>query len=162
MLRAIFGDAATRLSDRIDASGRGRAALGAHDVGSDSIVHFGLWAAATVLLGIAVWRWSALAVSAIAVFACSVAIEIGQGRYSTTRNVELRDILFNGLGVAAGTLVVAVLYMTTAAIAEALAGAQRGDIRSERGRSAQDDDLARVQSSQFGEHDGGNTARSCE
>ena len=133
VLRSLFGDFADRLSDRIDGSGRSRAALGAREVGSDSIVHFGLWAAAIVLFGIAVWRWSALAVSAITVFACSVAIEVGQGRYSTTRSVEFRDVLFNGLGVAAGTVAVAALHDSAAAAARAFHGrARRAEQRMER------------------------------
>lgn len=111
MLRTLFGDFARQLSQRLDAGGRADAALAARDVGSDSIVHFGLWATAAVIFGLAVWSWFGLAIAAATIGAISLVVEVGQGRYSSSRAVERSDALFNLLGVCAGVVAVAVVYV---------------------------------------------------
>lgn len=121
LLRLLFGDFARRLSKRLDTGGRAGDALGARNVGNDSLVHFGLWAVATILIGIAVWSWIGLATSALAISASSLVIEIAQGRYSDTRSVEAKDAFFNLMGIASGTVAVAVLYLGYSAVASYVA-----------------------------------------
>ena len=58
-----------------------------------------------------------LAVGAIAVAAGSVLIEFAQGRYSTSRNVEARDIGANMVGVACGVAAVAACYVLYSLVA---------------------------------------------
>jgi hypothetical protein len=115
-LRMLFGDFAGQLSNRLDSSGQASNALEARNVGSDSLVHLGLWAATTILIGIAVWSWIGLAMSAIVVSGGSLLTEIAQGRYSSTRAVESKDAMFNLLGVAMGTAAVALLYLGYGAV----------------------------------------------
>jgi hypothetical protein len=103
VLRVLFGDFARRLSNRLDSDGQAGNALEARNVGNDSLVHFGLWAVATILIGIAVWSWIGLATSALAISAGSLLTEVAQGHYSSTRAVESTDALFNLLGVGTGT-----------------------------------------------------------
>lgn len=122
-LRSMFGDLAVDISRRLDSDGRATAALDARDVGSDSIVHLGLWATATVVIGLAVWSWGGAAISAVVVGAVSLLVEVAQGRYSTTRNVEMRDAVFNLLGVAVGTVAVVGLYLVVEAVGSSVAAA---------------------------------------
>lgn len=111
ILRSVFGDGVRRITDRLDAGGRGNAAITARDIGDDSIVHFGLWAVAMFVIGLAVWSWIGLATASLAVAATSLMLEVAQGRYSSSRAVEVSDAAFNFLGVAAGATVAACLYM---------------------------------------------------
>lgn len=122
VLRVLFGDFARRLSNRLDSDGQASNALEARNVGNDSLVHFGLWTVATILVGIAVWSWIGLATSSLAISAVSVFTEVAQGRYSSTRAVESKDALFNLLGVATGTAAVALLYLGYSAVAGIAAG----------------------------------------
>ena len=62
-------------------------------------MHIGIWAVAVILVGLAVWSWRGLALSALVVFASSIAIELGQGPFSDTRSVESDDVLANAVGV---------------------------------------------------------------
>lgn len=110
LLRSLFGDTVVRLTERLDAGGRSDAVLAARDIGGDSIVHFGLWATATVIIGVAIWTWWGLIVAAGSIGALSLLIEVGQGRYSSSRAVERSDALFNLLGVASGCVLVAAIY----------------------------------------------------
>lgn len=108
-LRILFGDVVRSLSERIDAGGR----VDRHDarrLAGDATVHIGVWFVAVVLLALAIWTWRGLASAAIGVFAASIVVEVGQERFSTTRTVEPSDIFFNGVGVAFGTLVAALVF----------------------------------------------------
>ncbi len=116
VLRSVFGDFARRVSQRIDAGGSAEAALGARDLGGDSIVHFGLWAVAMAVVGFAVWSWAGLLVASFTVAATSVALEIAQGRYTSSRAVEASDAAFNLLGVTVGAGVAAVAYLSVEAV----------------------------------------------
>ncbi|WP_148288683.1 hypothetical protein [Ilumatobacter nonamiensis] len=109
----LFGDFAERLSDRLDASSTVDTA---RLPDNDAIVHIGLWGVATLLVALTVWRWWGLVLCGAAVFVASVFVEIGQGRYSTTRSVESSDIMANAAGVAAGTLVAAACMLLWAAV----------------------------------------------
>ena len=111
ILRALFGDSVRRITERLDTEGRAGSALDARDIGNDSVVHFGLWGVAALIVGLAVWSWIGLAVSSTTIAAASVFIEVAQGRYSTSRAVEASDAAFNLLGVAAGTIGAATIYI---------------------------------------------------
>ncbi len=109
--RALFGDFAVRMSARLDATRRVEEATDGRMPGSDAIVHIGVWAVAMTLVGLAVWRWWALVVAAVATFALSVLVELGQGRFSDSRAVERSDVVANGVGVALGVVACAACYL---------------------------------------------------
>lgn len=121
-LQRVSGGLARRLSERLDADQRSRLAELSGDgrADSDFVVHVGVWAVATVLVGIAVWSWGGLALGAVAVFAGSLVVEFGQGVWSDTRSVESDDIVANAVGVGAGACVVVVLYGFGAILAAAV------------------------------------------
>jgi hypothetical protein len=112
VLRSLFGDPVRRITERLDANGSAGAALGARDIGGDSIVHFGLWAVAMLVVGLAVWSWAGLVLASVTVAATSLILEVAQGRYSSSRAVEAADAAFNLLGVAVGAGVAAAVYVT--------------------------------------------------
>ena len=113
-LRRLFGDAADRLSARIDAGAR----VSTDQLpDSDVVVHIVVWATATALVALTVWSWRGLAVAAAAVLATSVIVELSQGIYSTTRVVESADLLSNAAGVGVGAVVAASAYVTWSAAA---------------------------------------------
>ena len=75
---------------------------------SDFDVHVAIWAVAALLVGLAMWSWLSLLLGNGLVFAGSVVLELAQAGYSRSRTVELNDIAGNALGIALGTLAVAV------------------------------------------------------
>lgn len=109
--RRILGGFQRRLSERIDAGGKIHLAADEHLPESDAMVHIGVWAVAVILVGLTVWSWRGLALTAIVVFATSVATEIGQGRFSQTRSVEGGDIVANAIGTMVGVAVTACAYL---------------------------------------------------
>ena len=104
-----------RLSARIDAGVTRAAGAAGVDVPgrdvrgprSDFDVHVLLWAVAALLVGLAAWSWMSLLVASATVFSGSVAIELAQRTYSSSRTVQFDDVLANGVGVLAGTCLVA-------------------------------------------------------
>jgi hypothetical protein len=102
--RRVFGGFATRLSDRLDANGKAELIRDGGLPEGDAIVHIGVWAVATLLVALTIWTWRGLIYTTIAMFAASIAIELAQGRYSTTRNVEMDDIVANVVGIVAGAV----------------------------------------------------------
>jgi len=110
-LRVLFGSSVRRITARLDADGSTESGLDARGIGSDSIVHFGLWAVAALVVGLAVWSWIGLACSSATVAGASLVLEVAQGRYSSTRAVEVSDAAFNLLGVAAGSIAAGAIYM---------------------------------------------------
>jgi len=119
LLKRAFGDSARSLRDRIDAGGR--TGIPADRVPEkDFLVHVAIWAIAIALVGLAIWTWRGLAIGALALFATSVVIEVGQGRYSTTRHVDRSDVVANALGVTLGCAAVAGCYLLWSAAAAAL------------------------------------------
>lgn len=118
-LSTMFGDRARRLWERIDASGRVEIEPSELPP-TDTLVHIGLWAVVVALVGLAVWSWRGLVASAVALAAVSGLLELAQGRYSTTRVVEGRDMAANLLGVGAGALVAASCYLLWSAGAAAV------------------------------------------
>jgi len=120
--RRLFGGFAQRLADRLDAT----STIAADDLpGNDAIVHIGVWAVATTLVALMFWRWSTLVPVAIAVFATSVAVEFGQGRYSSSRAVEFSDLLANAVGVGVGVTAAALCMLGWSAVSRALRGSRR-------------------------------------
>ncbi len=107
----LFG----RISARIDAGvSRAAGATGVDVPGrsvrvprSDFDIHVLIWAVAALLVGLAAWSWVSLFVASATVFASSVALELAQRTYSASRTVQYDDLVANGVGVAAGTCVVA-------------------------------------------------------
>lgn len=112
VLHNIFGDFVRRITQRLDADASAEATLRARDIGGDSIVHFGLWAVAMLVVGLAVWAWAELLIASSTVAAISLVLEVAQGRYSSTRAVEAIDAAFNLLGVAVGAGAAAAVYVT--------------------------------------------------
>ena len=120
--RRLFGDFAQRLADRLDATDT----IDSRDLpGSDAIVHIGVWAVASLLVALTIWRWSALVPVSLAVFAASVVVEFGQGRYSTSRAVEFSDVLANLVGVGVGTGIATLCILAWSWISRALRGSRR-------------------------------------
>jgi len=104
-----------RLSARIDAGvSRAAGAAGVDVPGgrvgvsrSDFDVHVLIWAVAALLVGLAAWSWLSLAFASATVFLGSVALELAQRTYSSSRTVQFLDVVANGVGVLAGTCGVA-------------------------------------------------------
>lgn len=102
------------LSERIDAgraggSGMAGAVLDAGAPQSDFVVHALMWAAASLLLGLAARSWRSLAVSGASVALLSTVVEGSQRVLTSTRAVQLGDVVANTVGVVIGSgLVVAV------------------------------------------------------
>ncbi len=102
VLRRTFGSTAADLSARFNVEARAMLFLDDGLPETDTLFHIGLWAGVTLLVALTIWTWRGAAASALAAFAGSVALELAQGRFSSTRVVELRDIHANGLGVIVG------------------------------------------------------------
>ena len=119
--RRLFGDFAQRLADRLDRT----AAIGASDLpGNDAIVHIGVWSIAALLVALTVWRWAALIPVGVAVFAASVVVEFGQGRYSSSRAVEFSDVVANAVGVGVGIAAAAACMLCWSAVSRSLRGSR--------------------------------------
>lgn len=120
-LRSVFGDAVVRLSDRIDAPARIPAGQLPE---TDAVVHIAVWAAAMLLVGLTIWTWRGLVIAALVVLASSIAVEIAQGVYSSSRMVERTDAIANAVGVGVGTLLAASAYLIWS-VGAALGGSGR-------------------------------------
>lgn len=126
LLEGIFGDFAVRLSDRLNRSEQIGSLTEGRNPGNDTIVHIGVWAVAMALVGLAIWRWVPLIIAAVTLFTASVVIEAAQGRYSSSRNVEMSDVFANGVGVSLGVAVTAACYLTWSGLAS-VGGRRRSD-----------------------------------
>jgi hypothetical protein len=115
LLRRLGGELVDELSARIDADSGVTSAVRDGLPESDLVVHVGVWAVAVILAGVAVWSWRRLVLAAVFTFTASVFIEAAQDLYTDTRSVEIDDVVANGLGVAAGSALVALLYLTWSA-----------------------------------------------
>ena len=131
-LRRVFGDVVVRLSERIDATGR---IPGEQLPETDAVVHLALWASATLLVGLTIWTWRGLLIASLTMLAISALVEIAQGVYSSTREVDPNDAVANATGVALGMLAAALAYLSWSMVA-ALG-------RSVRGRSRRPDSVRR-------------------
>ncbi len=117
VLQAVFGARAQRLWERIDASERVDAPARSELPPTDFLVHVSIWAVLATLVGLAIWSWRGLAVSALVLMAASLGLELAQGRYSTTRAVELNDAVANFLGITVGVLVAVTCYLVVSGLA---------------------------------------------
>ena len=126
VLDRAFGDATRRLWERVDASGRADFVTVDRVPESDNLVHIAVWSIVTLLVGATVWSWRWLLVAAPIVVGASAVVEVGQGRWADTRNVEGSDILANGIGVALGVVATAMLYLLWSAAASLLRPASPG------------------------------------
>ncbi|HVF14205.1 MAG TPA: hypothetical protein VM942_06365 [Acidimicrobiales bacterium] len=92
-----------RLSSRID-SGSSRAAQLASETRpqSDFEIHILVWAGVTVLVGLAMWSSRSLLVSAMTVLATSVMAERAQLLLTSSREMQLGDVVANTIGVLTG------------------------------------------------------------
>ena len=110
-LRSTFGDRVRRLWERIDTGDRVELAAGPDVTQPDFMVHVALWAVVTVLVGLTIWTWRGLVFAAAALVLGSLGLELAQGRYAPTRNVEASDALGNILGIALGAAGAALCYL---------------------------------------------------
>ena len=101
----MFGATAANLATRFDVEARAMLFFDDGLPESDTLFHIGLWAVVTLLVALTTWTWRGAAMSAASVFVGSVLLEYAQGRFATTRVVELRDINANGVGVILGLVV---------------------------------------------------------
>lgn len=92
-----------RLSTRID-FGSSRAAQVASRARpqSDFEVHVSVWAVVALLVGLTMWSNRSVLASAVTVFVGSVLAEWGQQVVTSTRNLQVPDIVANGFGTLAG------------------------------------------------------------
>ena len=109
-LRATFGDRARRLWERIDSGNRVELAAGSEVTQTDFMVHVALWAVVAVLVGLTIWTWRGLVFAVAFLVVGSIGLELAQGRYAPTRNVEGSDVLANVLGIASGATAAAICY----------------------------------------------------
>ena len=101
----------SRVSRRIDAGVTRAAGATGLDVGgrnvrvpeSDFDVHVVIWAVAALLVGLAAWSWMSLLLGSCMVLAASVVLELAQWIYTTSRTVQVSDLLGNVVGVLVGT-----------------------------------------------------------
>ena len=116
-LRSVFGDRARDLWARVDATERVDLPSTGALPPTDTLVHVAIWAVVAALLALAVWSWRALVVGGVVLVVVSGVLELAQGRYSSTRKVELRDFVANLVGIGAGLAVAALCYLAWTGLA---------------------------------------------
>lgn len=105
----------SRVSARIDAGvSRAAGATGLDVPGrdlavpqSDFDVHLVIWAIAALLIGLAAWSWASLFLANGLVFVASLAFELSQPVLTSSRTVQVEDVMGNVVGVLIGTGAVA-------------------------------------------------------
>lgn len=121
ILRSMFGDRARQLWERIDTGNRVDLPAGSDVVAQpDFVVHVALWTVVTVLVAFAVWTWRGLLIAMVLLAVGAIGLELAQGRFATTRNVEASDALANLLGITTGATLAGLCYLVwsgTAALA---------------------------------------------
>ena len=117
VLRAVFGERARDLWERIDASDRVDLPPGSELPPTDFLVHVAIWAVVACLVGLAIWTWRGLMVGAVVLAASSALLELAQGRFAETRAVEVRDAVGNLWGIGLGVLVAAACYVAWSLLA---------------------------------------------
>lgn len=110
-LRSVFGDRARRLWARIDTGDRVDLAAGSQATQPDFMVHVALWAVVTVLIGFAIWTWRGLLIAVALLAVAGLGLELAQGRYASSRNVEASDALANLVGIGAGAATAGLCYV---------------------------------------------------
>lgn len=84
---------------------------------TDFMVHIAVWGTVSGLVFVATWTWRSLVLGSGALAVLSYLIEIGQGRYSSTRHVDITDAFANTVGIAAAAVVAAILFVAYNALA---------------------------------------------
>lgn len=82
---------------------------------SDTFAHIGIWAAATVLVGLAMWSWRSLVAAVVVLVGGSTGLELVQEELAPTRISETSDLLANAVGIGLG-LAVVVLVSTVSGV----------------------------------------------
>lgn len=91
----------------------------------DTLAHIGLWAGATLLIGLASWSWRSLAVAVVLVVVASTALELVQETLSPSRITEWSDVGANLIGVAVGAAAVVALNSVSGLPARVRRGRER-------------------------------------
>lgn len=78
-------------------------------------MHVVLWAVVTGLAGLTIWTWRGLLVAAALLAAVGIGLELAQGRFATTRNVEASDALANLIGIGVGVALAGLCYLVWSA-----------------------------------------------
>lgn len=108
--RRVFGGVAGGVLDSLRRSEVVRSLTEGRNPGYDALVHIAVWAVAMGLVGLALWRWTPLFIAASVLFVSSVVIEFAQGRFSSSRDVELSDVISNAVGVMLGVAACSACY----------------------------------------------------
>jgi hypothetical protein len=112
ILRSLFGERARRLWARIDTGNRVDLPAGSDIVTQpDFLVHIALWTVVTVLVGLTIWTWRGLMFAVAALAVTAIGLELAQGRFATTRNVQASDALANLIGIAVGATLAGLCYL---------------------------------------------------
>ena len=125
ILRSVFGERARQLWARIDSGNRVDLAAGSQVTQPDFMVHVALWTVVTVLAGFAIWTWRGLLIAVVTLAAASVGLELAQGRYADTRNVQASDALANLVGISAGATAAGLCYLAWSGTATIIRRARR-------------------------------------
>lgn len=111
LLRRITLGLAERISRRLDTRTPAALARDPRLPDGDMLVHIGVWAAATILVGWALWSWGGVLIGSAGVLMTSYVVEFMQERVTDTRVFDIGDLAANTLGVLLGAAVVAVSYL---------------------------------------------------
>lgn len=126
VLRSLFGDRARQLWERIDTGNRVDLPAGSDVVTQpDFIVHVALWTVVTVLVGFTVWTWRGLLIAMALLAVAAIGLELAQGRFATTRNVQASDALANMVGIVAGATLAGLCYLVWSGMAALGRGIRR-------------------------------------
>lgn len=106
-----FGDSADAVRDRAASGGWTRVVHDLGLLGNDVVVHVIIWTVVTMFVSLAIWSWRGLVYSTSGLYGASLTLELAQERLTTTRSVEVVDIVSNGAGVMAGALVSAAMFV---------------------------------------------------
>ena len=111
ILQSVFGERARELWERIDAGNRVDVAAGSEITQPDFMVHVALWTVVSVLVGVAIWTWRGLLIAVGVLAATGIGLELAQGRYATSRNVQATDALANLVGIGVGATLAGLCYL---------------------------------------------------
>lgn len=116
-VEAVFGDRARRLWVRVDASPRVGLPSTSELPSTDVVIHVAVWAVIAGLVGLTLWTWRGLVVSAGVLTVASGLLELAQGRYATTRSVEISDAVANLMGIGVGLAAAGACFLIWSAVA---------------------------------------------
>lgn len=102
LMRRVLGGAAERLWERVDAAGAPTAIGQEARARPDFVVHVVVWGVVTLLVALTVWTVRGAVLAMVGAFAAGVALELLQGRWTHSREVESADIVGNAAGALVG------------------------------------------------------------